>query len=86
MSERRFPPPWTVEQQDTCFVVTDTAEANLRISHGPEPPVTFVTAPGRFRRALCHHRTQRAKGNDDGQDTCVGLRAGGCRYHAQGQA
>ena len=77
---RRFPPPWTVEQQDTCFVVTDNAEANLRT------PVTLVTAPGRFRRALCHHRAQRAKGNDDGQDTCVGLRAGGYRYHAQGQA
>jgi len=23
MTERRFPPPWTVETQDACFVVRD---------------------------------------------------------------
>lgn len=23
LSERRFPPPWSVEQQDACFVVRD---------------------------------------------------------------
>jgi hypothetical protein len=28
---------------------------------------------------------RRAKGNDDTQDHCVGLRAGGCRGHAQDQ-
>jgi hypothetical protein len=32
------------------------------------------------------HRAHRAKGNDDGQDTPIGLRAGGCRDHAEGQA
>jgi hypothetical protein len=23
MSDRRFPPPWSVEEQDACFVVRD---------------------------------------------------------------
>jgi hypothetical protein len=23
MTARRFPPPWTVEELDACFVVTD---------------------------------------------------------------
>jgi hypothetical protein len=23
MPERRFPPPWSVEEQDACFVVRD---------------------------------------------------------------
>jgi hypothetical protein len=23
MSERRFPPPWTVEETDACFIVKD---------------------------------------------------------------
>jgi hypothetical protein len=25
MTARRFPPPWTVEELDACFVVTDNA-------------------------------------------------------------
>ena len=25
MTVRRFPPPWTVEESDACFVVTDSA-------------------------------------------------------------
>jgi hypothetical protein len=32
------------------------------------------------------HRAHRAKGNDDAQGTRIGLRAGGCCDHAQGQA
>jgi hypothetical protein len=27
MPERRFPPPWTIEELDACFVVKDSAEA-----------------------------------------------------------
>ena len=30
MSERRFPPPWTVEELDACFVVTDSARADKK--------------------------------------------------------
>jgi hypothetical protein len=26
-SERRFPPPWSVEELDACFVVTDKKRA-----------------------------------------------------------
>ena len=26
---RRFPPPWTVEELDACFVVTDSAGQKL---------------------------------------------------------
>ena len=26
---RRFPPPWTVEELDACFVVIDSAEQKL---------------------------------------------------------
>jgi len=27
MAARRFPPPWSVEEQDACFVVRKTAKA-----------------------------------------------------------
>jgi len=27
MSARRFPPPWTAEELDACFVMTDSARA-----------------------------------------------------------
>jgi hypothetical protein len=30
MSERRFPPPWSVEEQDACFVVKDAAGQKLQ--------------------------------------------------------
>jgi len=29
---RRFPPPWTVEELDACFVVIDSAEQKLATS------------------------------------------------------
>jgi hypothetical protein len=29
MERRRFPPPWTVEELDACFVVTDNAGQKL---------------------------------------------------------
>jgi hypothetical protein len=67
---------------------------------GPHPldAVTFCTARTR-RRAIAaptrsnsphalfiEHGTRRAKDNDHAQDRCVGLRAGGCRDHAQERA
>jgi hypothetical protein len=37
---RRFPPPWTVEEQSACFVVTDSAGQKLAY-------VYFEDEPGR---------------------------------------
>jgi hypothetical protein len=33
MTARRFPPPWSVEELDTCFVVTDSAKQKLAYVH-----------------------------------------------------
>jgi hypothetical protein len=32
MPERRFPPPWTVEELDACFVVMHNAGAKARLN------------------------------------------------------
>jgi hypothetical protein len=40
MPERRFPPPWSVEEQDVCFVVKDSAGQKLAY-------VYFEDEPGR---------------------------------------
>ncbi len=40
MAERRFPPPWSVEELDACFVVTDSAGQKLAY-------VNFEEEPGR---------------------------------------
>jgi hypothetical protein len=40
MSQRRFPPPWTVEELDACFVVKDSAGQKLAY-------VYFEDEPGR---------------------------------------
>ena len=40
MTRRRFPPPWTVEELDACFVVTDSAGQKLAY-------VYFEDEPGR---------------------------------------
>jgi hypothetical protein len=29
--ERRFPPPWSVEELDACFIVTDSAGQKLAL-------------------------------------------------------
>jgi hypothetical protein len=29
MAQRRFPPPWTVEQHNACYIVRDCAGLNL---------------------------------------------------------
>jgi hypothetical protein len=41
MSQRRFPPPWSVEELDACFVVKDHAGQRL----------TYVYFPRKSRRA-----------------------------------
>jgi hypothetical protein len=40
---RRFPPPWTVEELDACFVVIDSAEQKLAVPR--LDPVSFPFAP-----------------------------------------
>ena len=37
-SPRRFPPPWTVEELDECFVVIDSAEQKLAYVYFEEEP------------------------------------------------
>jgi hypothetical protein len=37
-SPRRFPPPWTVEELDECFVVIDGAEQKLAYVYFEEEP------------------------------------------------
>src|SRR6516162_4509909 len=37
-SPRRFPPPWTVEELDACFVVIDSAEQKLAYVYFEEEP------------------------------------------------
>jgi hypothetical protein len=77
---RRFPPPWSVEALRPLDLVGAIRNPCLLpwSLHPADSPGTVSSA---------HlHRVHRAKGNDDGQDTRIGLRAGGCRDHAQGQA
>jgi hypothetical protein len=38
MAERRFPPPWSVEELDACFVVTDSAGQKLAYVYFEEEP------------------------------------------------
>jgi hypothetical protein len=37
-SPRRFPPPWSVEELDACFVVTDSAGQKLAYVYFEEEP------------------------------------------------
>jgi hypothetical protein len=38
MSPRRFPPPWTIEELNECFVVIDSAEQKLAYVYFEEEP------------------------------------------------
>ena len=38
MSSRRFPPPWTVEKTDACFIVKDYAGQSLAYVYFEEEP------------------------------------------------
>ena len=49
MTTRRFPPPWTVEETDACFIVKDGAGQSL-------PYVYFEEESG--RRAAAHLLTR----------------------------
>jgi hypothetical protein len=49
---RRFPPPWSVEELDACFVVTDSAGQQLAY-------VNFEDEPGRRSAAKLLSREAR---------------------------
>jgi hypothetical protein len=51
MASRRFPPPWTVEEQDACFVVRDHNEQALAY-------VYFEDEPGRRSAAKLLERDE----------------------------
>jgi endo-1,4-beta-D-glucanase Y len=38
MPARRFPPPWSVEELDACFVVIDSAEQKLAYVYYEDEP------------------------------------------------
>jgi hypothetical protein len=52
MADRRFPPPWSVEELDACFVVTDNAGQKLAYVH-------FEVNPDGAQRRNCLCATRR---------------------------
>jgi hypothetical protein len=38
VTERRFPPPWSVDELDACFVVKDSAGQNLAYVYYEDEP------------------------------------------------
>jgi hypothetical protein len=38
MEARRFPPPWSVEEPDACFIVSDSAGQKLAYIYFDEEP------------------------------------------------
>jgi hypothetical protein len=58
VTERRFPPPWSVEELDACFIVKDSACQKLAF-------VYFEDEPGRRSAAklLTHDEARRVAAN-----------------------
>jgi hypothetical protein len=38
MTERRFPPPWSVQELEACFIVTDSAGQKLAFVYFEDDP------------------------------------------------
>jgi len=38
VTSRRFPPPWSVEEQDACFIVRDSAGQKLPLRYFEDEP------------------------------------------------
>jgi hypothetical protein len=51
---RRFPPPWSVEELDACFVVIDSTGQKLAYLY-------FEDEPGRDRRPSCSRKIRRGE-------------------------
>ena len=58
MSDRRTPPPWSVQELDACFIVTDSIGQKLAF-------VYFEDEPGRRSAAklLTHNEARRVAEN-----------------------
>ena len=65
MAERRFPPPWSVEEQDACCVVRDRDGQKLAF-------VYFEDEPGRrsAARLLTKDEARRVAANMTGRSCC----------------
>ena len=48
---RRFPPPWSVEELDACFVVIDSAGQKLAYVYFEDEPGSFNTTAMSRRRS-----------------------------------
>jgi hypothetical protein len=59
MPERRFPPPWSVEELDACFVVRDHNGQQLAyVYFEDEPGRRTLTVVARFK-ASCESKLRR---------------------------
>ena len=38
MTDRRFPPPWTLDEHDECFIVRDANRQALAYVYGEDEP------------------------------------------------
>jgi hypothetical protein len=52
VTERRFPPPWSVDELEACFVVKDSAGQKLAY-------VYYEDEAGRRSRPSCSPKTRR---------------------------
>jgi len=53
MTSRRFPPPWTVEELDACFVVKDNAGQKLGYFYFEDEPGISRMSPDGDQRRSC---------------------------------
>ena len=49
MTSPRFPPPWTVEETDACFIVKDPREHSLAYIYFEEEPSQPSNTPPALR-------------------------------------
>jgi hypothetical protein len=61
MSQRRFPPPWTVEGLEACFVVKDHAVQKLADVYFEDEPGRRTAAKLLTPRRGAAHRLQHRK-------------------------
>jgi hypothetical protein len=52
-SPRRFPPPWSVEELDACFVVKDHADQKLAYVYFEDEPGAAFSRKAAQPRASC---------------------------------
>jgi hypothetical protein len=57
-SPRRFPPPWTVEELDACFIVSDRGGQNVAYVYFEDEAGKRVSAPA-YRFAAPRHEAYR---------------------------